>query len=66
MWVVVNGSKHEVPDALTVRAVLDHLGLTQGPVAVEVNREIVRRAEHATHRLSDGDVSEVVQFVGGG
>jgi sulfur carrier protein len=49
-----------------VRGLLEHLGLTEGPVAVEVNREVVPRAEHATHRLRDGDVLEIVHFVGGG
>jgi len=66
MQVVVNGTQAEVPDALTVRGLLDHLGLGSGPVAVEINRAIVRRAEHASHEVKDGDVVEIVQFVGGG
>ncbi|HSQ62379.1 MAG TPA: sulfur carrier protein ThiS, partial [Polyangiaceae bacterium] len=42
------------------------LGLTEGPVAVELNREIVPRAEHGTRRVEDGDVLEIVHMVGGG
>jgi sulfur carrier protein len=64
--VTVNGQPKNVPGDLTVRGLLEHLGLTEGPVAVEVNREVVPRAEHATHRLRDGDVLEIVHFVGGG
>ena len=41
------------------------LGLA-GPVAAEVNGEIVVRAKHAEHQLADGDVIELVHFVGGG
>lgn len=66
MKIVVNGEASEVPAGLTVRALLDHLGLTTGLVAVEVNKSIVVRANHADHVLADGDVVELVQLVGGG
>lgn len=66
MQVTVNGSEREVPDELTVRDLVVHLGLGHGPVAVEVNREIVPRAEHATRRVAAGDAIEIVHFVGGG
>lgn len=64
--LTINGEAREVPDALTVRGLLEHLELTAGPVAVEVNRSIVPRAEHATHALAEGDVLELVHLVGGG
>jgi len=66
MDVVLNGVPRTVPDGLTVRALLDHLGLTEGPVAVEINRTIVPRAEHTNHAVARGDVIEVVHLVGGG
>jgi sulfur carrier protein len=66
MEVTLNGEKRAVPDGLTVRALVVHLGLTEGPVAVEINREIVPRAQHAEHVVAPGDVIEVVHFVGGG
>jgi sulfur carrier protein len=66
MEVTVNGTRREVPDGLTVRALVEHLGLTEGPVAVEINRVIVPRATHAAHPVAPGDVIEIVHFVGGG
>lgn len=66
MVITVNGESRAVPEGLTVRALLDHLGLTQGPVAVELNQEVVPRAEHATRQLTAGDSLELVHFVGGG
>ena len=66
MQVVVNGAPREVPDELTVTDLVAHLGLAGGPVAVEINREIVPRAEHASHRVTAGDAIEIVHFVGGG
>jgi len=66
MKVTINGAEKDVPEELTVRDLIVHLGLGDGPVAVEMNREIVPRAEHATRRVSGGDTIEIVHFVGGG
>ena len=66
MDVTVNGATMDVPEGLTVRALLDHLALTDGPVAVEINRAIVPRAQHAEHPVAAGDAIEIVHFVGGG
>ena len=66
MQVVVNGTAREVPEGLTVAALVAHLGLADGPVAVEINREIVPRVEHPKRVLAVGDAIEIVHFVGGG
>ena len=66
MQITVNGDAQEIPEGLTVRGLVEHLGLTEGPVAVERNREVVPRAEHVSTGLQAGDVLEIVHFVGGG
>lgn len=66
MEVIINGHAQNVPDELTVKELVDHLGLGAGPVAVEVNREIIPRAEHANRKVATGDTIEIVHFVGGG
>ena len=66
MEVIINGNAENVPDDLTVKDLVVHLGLDGGPVAVEVNREIVPRAEHASRKVAAGDTIEIVHFVGGG
>jgi sulfur carrier protein len=66
MDISVNGESRSVAAETTVAALLQVLGVHEGPVAVERNRQIVPRAEHATTVLSAGDVLEVVHFVGGG
>jgi sulfur carrier protein len=66
MEVTVNGQLRQVPDGLTVRALVEHLGLTEGPVAVEVNLAVVPRARHGEQVVAPGDVIEIVHFVGGG
>lgn len=66
MRLTVNGEMRDVGDAKSVREVVIQLGLTEGPVAVELNREIVPRAEHESRLVGEGDVLEIVHFVGGG
>jgi sulfur carrier protein len=66
MQVTVNGASKDVPEGLSVRGLLEHLALTNGPVAVEVNRAIVPRAKHGERIVSEGDAIEIVHFVGGG
>lgn len=66
MRLTVNGAAREVPDGMTVRDLIVHLGLDGGPVAVERNLEVVPRAEHGAAALREGDVVEIVHFVGGG
>ena len=66
MQLTVNGEPYDVPDQLTVRGLIAHLGLADGPVAVERNRSVVPRAEHDSTTLAADDVIEIVHFVGGG
>ena len=66
MQLTVNGQAREVPSGITVRELIAELGLEGGPVAVERNLEVVPRAEHARAVLAEGDVVEIVHFVGGG
>lgn len=64
--IEVNGEPKQVKDGVTVRALLEVLGLGNTLVAVERNEEIVPRAEHANCSLAAGDRIEVVELVGGG
>jgi thiamine biosynthesis protein ThiS len=66
MIVTLNGEERGVPDGMTVRELLDHLSLSGGPVAVEINRGIVPRAEHVSRPVQAGDSIEIVHLVGGG
>ena len=66
MRLKINGEDRDNISAQTVRELLDELKITVGRVAVEVNMVIVRRTEYEQFRLSDGDIVEIVNFVGGG
>ena len=66
MRATVNGEPVELPDGLTVSALLQHLGVRAERVAVERNGEVVKQARHREQRIASGDVLEIVTFVGGG
>jgi len=66
MRLKINGEDVENIRAATVQELLEELKITVGRVAVEVNMVIVKRTDYAQFKLCDGDVIEIVNFVGGG
>ena len=66
MRLRVNDEDLELTDGATVADLLATLRLPGTRVAVEVNRRLVRRADHAATRLAADDRVEVVTLVGGG
>lgn len=66
MQIIVNAEPRELPPGASIVNLLESLALPGTRVAVEVNRELVRRAQHGDHQLHEGDVVEVVTLVGGG
>ncbi len=66
MTVTVNGEAHDLTADTTISALLESLGLNAKTTVVQRNDDIVQQQDHATTVLSDGDVLELVRFVGGG
>ena len=65
MQVIINGKHTKLTDVKTVETLIKHLELS-GRIAIEINQQIIPRAEYATHTLTDGDVIEIVHAIGGG
>lgn len=66
MNVIVNGQNKEVPGEINLEALLDHLALPRQRIAIELNKEVVRRKDWQITKLCEADKIEVVHFVGGG
>jgi thiamine biosynthesis protein ThiS len=66
MTLHINGEPRDFADGLTLAALVDQLGMKADRVAVELNLEIVPRANWSATKLKDGDKLEIVHFVGGG
>jgi sulfur carrier protein len=64
--IVLNGEPREVPEGLSLAGLLKFLEIDGQKVAVELNREIVRKPEWESAKVLDGAQVEVVWFVGGG
>jgi sulfur carrier protein len=66
MKICINGEEKEVIEGQSVAALLAELQIRPGRVVVELNRNIISRETHGSTALKDGDMLEIVHFVGGG
>jgi sulfur carrier protein len=66
MLVKINGDSREVPDGLTVAALLNFLEMRNDRVAIEYNLNILPRAMWNETKVQPNDNLEIVHFVGGG
>jgi len=65
MEIIVNGEQR-ISGPVSVLGLLQELHIDPRRVAVELNMEILPKADYETTALSDGDRIEIVHFVGGG
>jgi thiamine biosynthesis protein ThiS len=66
MLVLVNGETKEIPAELSLTELLEHLSMPSRLLAIELNKEVVRRKDWENIKIRDADVIEVIHFVGGG
>ena len=62
----VNGTKKELPGVFSVKEYLEQNGYVISQISVELNEEILPKTEYVSTVLKDGDVMEIVSFMGGG
>ena len=66
MQLQVNGEMRDVADNLSLLEFLKFLDLFPERIAIELNQNVVRRAEWSSTTLKEDDRVEIVHFVGGG
>lgn len=66
MTIQLNGEAFEVREPVTITALLELLEIDARRVAVEHNLKVVKRDAYSRITVSDRDVVEIVNFVGGG
>lgn len=66
MRVYINGESREVQGTPTLAELITQLDLPAARIAVELNREVVRRSDWGNTIVHEDDRIEIVHFVGGG
>lgn len=66
MYIMLNGTRVELPDGLDVLGLVQAAALSPDTVVVEVNGDIIEKARYDQTTLKNGDQVEIVSFVGGG
>ncbi len=64
--ITVNGENRTLENPVTVAEYLKACNYVPVQVVVELNEEIIKRDTYDTTMLKDGDVVEILQFMGGG
>lgn len=65
MQIKLNGQDYQT-EKETLSELLAELGIMPERVAVELNLRIIKRAELSTQKIREGDIIEIINFVGGG
>lgn len=63
--VKINGNQENAAGK-TLAEYLETTSIDTRRIAVEINGEIVPKSQYANTLINDGDIIEVVSFVGGG
>jgi thiamine biosynthesis protein ThiS len=66
MKIRVNGEDRELEESLSIRGLLDSLGLKEKLVVVEHNKEVVNKEDFEEVTLNEGDEIEIMRYIGGG
>jgi thiamine biosynthesis protein ThiS len=62
--IILNGKEREAYKSLT--ELLEANNYRREMIAVEINGEIIKKTDYAATKINDGDVVEIVHFMGGG
>lgn len=66
MNVIINGEQHLLSGNISLVEMLKSFDIDTNKVAIERNMEIVPCSEFGATNLCEGDIIEIVQFIGGG
>jgi thiamine biosynthesis protein ThiS len=62
----LNGKEKSVKNNITVMDLLNDLDINPQRIAIEINGEILSKSKYSEEIIKEGDIMEIVQFVGGG
>jgi len=66
MTIFINGEARELDGVSTLAGLLDALELPKQRVAIELNKQVIRKQDWESTQVASNDKIEVIHFVGGG
>jgi sulfur carrier protein len=66
MQVFINGETRNIESELNLLELLKKLELPTERIAIELNKDVIRKKDWETINVSDADKIEIIHFVGGG
>lgn len=66
MKVFVNGEAKEIQKPFILSALIEEFSLSVQGIAIEVNKEVVRKRDWSSLEIREADRIEIVHLVGGG
>lgn len=66
MQVLINGETRNIESELNLFELLKKLELPTERIAIELNKNVIRKKDWETINISDADKIEIIHFVGGG
>ncbi len=66
MVITINGKKKEIGQEVKLNDLLKFFALPQERIAVELNKEVVRKKDWENIKINEADKIEIIHFVGGG
>lgn len=64
--ITLNGNTVSDSEGITLEEIIRRQNFVKSRIAIEINGTIISKKEYETTQVQDGDVIEVVSFVGGG
>jgi thiamine biosynthesis protein ThiS len=66
MQVFINGETREIEGEINLNALLKQFSMPEERIAVELNKQVVRKKDWENITIKEADKIEIVHFVGGG
>ncbi len=66
MKVFINGETKEISEEVNLSELLKNLSLPSERIAIELNKQVVRKRDWENVKINDADKIEIIHFVGGG
>ena len=66
MNIKLNGKEKKITGSISLSDLIDELQLKNSPIVAELNGKIIKPEDYSSTILENGNIVELIRFVGGG